>query len=121
MSNGKVLIIDQNKSTSTTFRRILKRRGFEVDEICDNTIASDKIMINCYDVVVISLEDEDVNGKDILFFAKKNLPNAGKIVTIGFPSLENSIKALESGADAVLSKPIAPEDLINLIEKLTRK
>ena len=56
---------------------------------------------------------------DLLLFARKNLPNAARLVTIGFPSLETSVKALESGADAVFSKPVPPEQLITVIEKIT--
>ena len=74
-----------------------------------------------YDAVLISLEKPDAHGKDLIFFAKNNLPNAAKLVTISFPSLEKSIEALESGADAVFAKPISPKQLIAAIKKITRK
>ena len=115
----KVLIIDRYKSTLLTFKKILQKRGFEVDESEDSKKALEKMKTNRYDAVLISLENPDVDGKDLLFFAKKNLPNAARLVTIGFPCLENSIKALESGADAVFAKPISPEQLITVIKKIT--
>jgi DNA-binding response OmpR family regulator len=49
------------------------------------------------------------------------LPNAARLVTIGVPYLETSIKALELGADAVFSKPVSPEQLIMVIDKITQK
>lgn len=117
----RVLIIDRNKSTSWAFKKILQKRGFSVDEFMDKKEALEKIRTNRYDAVLISLETPDIDGNDLLFFAKKNLPNAARLVAIGFPSLEGSIKALESGADAVFAKPIAPEQLITVIEKITRE
>jgi DNA-binding response OmpR family regulator len=116
-----VLIIDRNKSTSWAFKRILQKRGFSVDEVEDGKKALEKIKTNRYDAVLISFENPDIDGNDLLFFAKKNLPNAARLVAIGFPSLEISIKALESGADVVFAKPIAPEQLITVIEKITRE
>ena len=117
----KVLIVDQYKPTSLTFKKILQKRGFEVDESEDGKKALEKMKTNSYDAVLISLENPDIEGSDLLFFAKKNLPNAARLVTIGFPSLENSIKALKSGADAVFAKPISPEQLITVIKKITGK
>jgi two-component system response regulator TctD len=117
----KILIVDRYKSTSLAFKKILQKKGFEVDESDDSKKALEKMKTDCYDAVLISLEKPDADGKDLLFFAKRNLPNATRLVTIGFPSLEKSIKALESGADAVFSKPISPEQLITVIKKITRK
>jgi DNA-binding response OmpR family regulator len=117
----RVLIVDRNKSTSWAFKKILQKKGFSADEVEDGKKALEKIRTNLYDAVLISLETPDIDGNDLLFFARKNLPNAARLVVIGFPSLEGSIRALESGADAVFAKPIAPEQLITVIEKITRE
>lgn len=121
MTASKVLIIDQNKATSTAFRKILRKRGFDVDVISDTTKAVERILADSYDAVLINLDYPDLDGKDLLFFAKKNMPKAARIATIAGSSLEKTIKALESGADAVLAKPISPEELIKIIETLARK
>lgn len=117
----KVLVVDGYKATSVTFKRILMRQGFEVDEAENGKAAFEKIR-NCkYDVLVVSLEQPDVLGKDLLFFARTNLPSAAMIVTLGSSSLKENIDTLEFGADAVLTKPIMPRELIAIVEKLARK
>lgn len=121
LGSKKVLIVDQNKSTSSTFKRILEKVGFAVDEAGDGNMACKKIKANYYDAVLISFETPDSDGKDLLFFAKKNLPNAAKIVGINFPSIEQSIMAIEYGADAVFAKPVSPEQLIEVMNRITCK
>jgi DNA-binding response OmpR family regulator len=45
-----------------------------------------------------------------------------KIMVTGYPSLENSIEALNQGADAYVTKPVEPEKLLTVIkEKLERQ
>ena len=117
MDAKKVLIVDNCKSTSLTFKRILQRNDFEVDESEDGKKALEKMQTKCYDAVLINLENTEVDGKDLLLFAKKNLPTAARLVTIGFPSLKDRIKALKSGADAVFAKPVSPEMLITVIKE----
>ncbi len=58
-----------------------------------------------------------MDGIDLLLFTTKTMPSAAKIVTTGFPSLNNSIKAIEAGADAYFSKPIDPNELISVVEE----
>ncbi len=74
-----------------------------------------------YDVIVMSLEDPNTYSTDTLIFSKKNLPNAARLIALGFPSLEHSIDALESGADAVFARPIEPEQFVEVIEKMVPK
>jgi DNA-binding response OmpR family regulator len=116
-----VLIVDSNQFTSQTFKRILEKRGYLVELAETRNKAIELIKRDGFDVVLISLENTDVDGIDILFFAKKNLPSATKLITTGFPSIKEGIRALESGADAVFAKPVAPERIIAVIEEIARK
>ena len=118
---ANVLIIDSNISTSRTFKLILQKRGFQVVTAEDSAQALEKIKTTIFDAIVISLENPGPDSFDLLLFARKNLPNAARLVTIGFSSLETSIKALESGADAVFSKPVPPEEFVNVIKDITQK
>jgi two-component system, NtrC family, response regulator HydG len=116
-----VLIVDSNISTLRTFQKILQKSNMTVTVAEGKQVALEKINTARFDVVLLSLEVPDTNGIDLLIFAKKTMPNAARLTTIGFPSLRTSIEALESGADAVFSKPIAPEQLVTMFKKLISK
>ena len=70
-----------------------------------------------YDAALISFVLSDMNGIDLLFFTAASMPRAAKIITTGFPNLNDGIKFIEAGADAYFSKPVNPKELILVVEK----
>ena len=112
-----ILIVEGNEDTKRVFARILKKRGFAVDLAKDNQEAMEKIEKNMCDGALVSLEYSDVGGGDLLFFSKESLPKAKKFIAKDIDSLQISISSAEMGADAIFSKPVAPEKLLSEIEK----
>ena len=112
-----VLIVDFDPSTRRTFRRILEKNGYNANEAANGEEARKKMKNHCYDAVLISLQIPDMDGIDLLLFAKQSLPNAAKIIHTGILSLESTIRAIEAGADGLFAKPVSPETLILAIRE----
>jgi DNA-binding response OmpR family regulator len=112
-----VLVIDDDKSILRTFTRILQKAGYTVDVAETGKEAIEKVGNKIYDVALIDVRLPDMDGTDLLPPLRKKIPNAAKIVITGFPSMDNGVKALDSGADAYLVKPLKPEELIAVIEE----
>ena len=83
----------------------------------DGEEAKEKIKNNTYHAALISFVLPDMDGMDLLLFTSKTMPQAAKIVTTGFPNLQNGIKVIEAGADAYFSKPINPEELVRVVDE----
>ena len=116
-----ILVVDYDESTRRVFKHILVKRGFSVHEAKDGEEAIRKMKTIRYDAVLLSFELPDMHGIDLLFFLKKSVPNALKIITAGFSSLDRGIQAVEAGADAYFAKPVDPEKLILVIEEELRE
>ena len=112
-----IIIVDYDKSNLRVFKRMFLLRGFLVDTARDGEEAKRKILGKVYDAALISFVLPDMGGIDLLLFTSKSLPDAAKIITTGFPSLEDGVKVLEAGADAYFSKPVKPEELIRVVEE----
>ena len=121
MKMVSILVVDFDNSTRRTFKRILSKQGFSVDEAKEGEEAIKKLKINHYDAVLLSFQLPDMQGIDLLFFLEKSIPNAQRIIVTGFPSLSNTIQALEAGADAYFVKPVNPSNLVLVIEEKLRK
>ena len=117
MTQRRLLVVDFDPSTSRTFCRVLRKKGFQVDLASDGQQAIKKIKSAQYEGVLVSFSLPDMDGIDLLLFTKQSLPNAAQIIMSGYPSLGNSIRALEAGADALFAKPVYPDDLIKVIEE----
>jgi DNA-binding response OmpR family regulator len=112
-----VLVIDDDKSILRTFTRILQKAGYTVDVAETGKEAIEKVGNKSYDVALIDVRLPDMDGTDLLPALRQKIPDAAKIVITGFPSMDNGVKALDSGADAYLVKPLKPEELISVIDE----
>ncbi len=112
-----ILVIDDDKSILRTLTRILQKAGYDIDTAETGKEAMEKFE-NCpYDMALVDVRLPDMDGTDLLINMKEKLQNTIKIMITGFPSLEIGVKALDSGADAYLVKPVRPEELLTLIEE----
>jgi DNA-binding response OmpR family regulator len=117
-----ILVIDDDKSILRTFTRILQRGGYEVESAETGKEAIEKAGKYVYDVALIDIRLPDMNGTDLLTLMKSSLSGAVRIMITGLPSPECGEKSLNEGADAYVTKPIMPDELLSLIdEKLKQK
>lgn len=111
-----VLIVDDDRSILQTFRRILERCGYEVETAESGNEAINKASNRHYDAALLDLRLPDMKGTDIIIRAKQQLRTTAKIMVTGFPSLESGVVALEEGADAYLTKPVQPRELLAVMD-----
>ena len=112
-----ILVIDDDKSILRTLTRILQKAGYDVDTAETGKEAMEKFEKCQYNMALVDVRLPDMDGTDMLINMKETLQNTIKIMITGFPSLETGVKALDSGADAYLVKPVRPEELLMLIEE----
>jgi DNA-binding response OmpR family regulator len=112
-----ILVIDDDKSILRTLTRILQKAGYDIDTAETGKEAMEKFEKCQYDMALVDVRLPDMDGTDLLINMKETLQNTIKIMITGFPSLETGVKALDSGADAYLVKPVRPEELLTLIEE----
>ncbi len=115
-----ILIVDDDKSILQTFKRILQKCGYEVETAETGKEAISKANNQHYDMVLLDLRLPDMNGTDILEKARTPLLHTTKIIITGFPSLESGVVALEEGADAYLTKPVQPRELLTIVDDKLR-
>ena len=80
--------------------------------------AIEKLSSNRYDVALIDLRLPDMEGTELFPLIQKLSPKTLKIMLTGKMLLQDSIE----GADALLRKPIQPDQLLSVIDsKLKNK
>jgi DNA-binding response OmpR family regulator len=111
-----ILVVDDDRAILRAFSRILGRCGYEIETAESGLEAIGKARNRRFDMVLLDLRLPDMNGTDILVRAKEPLRSAAKIIITGFPTLESGVVALDEGADAYLTKPVAPQELLTLVD-----
>lgn len=78
------------------------------------------------DLLITDLKMPEVDGFQLIQFASEHYPNMPKLVVTGYPSVQDALSAIKSGAVDYLVKPFTKEELKqgvikSLLSKSTKK
>ena len=118
---ARILIIEDDDDVRRILRIMLEDEGYIVDVARNGKEAINKSNMTFYNIALIDILLPDMKGTQLLKAIKKTMPEMGKIVITGFPSLENAIEAVNSGADSFLLKPFQGEELLKTVRALLEK
>ncbi|MBU2600316.1 response regulator [bacterium] len=115
----KILIIDDNEDTGQVLSFALQDRGYKVEIALTGRESLEKLKQKCFNLSLIDMKLPDIEGIELLKSLRKSYPEMVEVVITGHASLENSVKALNAGAWAYITKPFQMEEvLITLKEAL---
>ena len=118
-----VLVVDDAEDTRVVYAEFLRFRGYRVEEACDGKEALEKILELNPDLVILDVSLPYIDGCEATRRLKADPRTQGIpiLVLTGrvHPGARDS--ALAAGADAFVSKPCLPDDLMVRIEKLLKK
>ncbi|MGI6319798.1 MAG: response regulator transcription factor [Bacteroidales bacterium] len=117
----KILIIEDNESLNDAIFTSLSAENFVCEKAKNYNLASEKINLYEYDIVIVDINLPDGTGLDIIRELKKINPLTGIIVISARNSLNNKIEGIELGADDYLTKPFDMAELIVRIKSLVRR
>jgi DNA-binding NtrC family response regulator len=96
-------------------RKVLARRGFEVDVASDGLSALPMIAQTHFDVVVLDIKMPGMDGITVLSEIKRLTPSTQVIMLTGHFSFSDEVDASQTGAFAYLLKPIPIMKLVDII------
>jgi phosphoribosyl 1,2-cyclic phosphodiesterase/CheY-like chemotaxis protein len=117
-----VLLIDDDEALRTILTELLRSEGWNVLQAEDGESGLKIALDRKPDVVVCDLLMPRCNGFQFcraLNARRSLLPNVKIVVSSGSGYAIDRINALESGADEYVPKPVAADELLALLERLT--
>ncbi len=123
MSDGLILIVDDNHAARYVKTRLLRLAGFEVVEAADGEAAVEMMRSHSPELVVLDVRLPDIDGRELAAFVKAD-PTLASIVVLQTSAFHTEardrIAALQAGADGYLVEPIEPEELVANVRALLR-
>jgi DNA-binding response OmpR family regulator len=116
-----VLIVEDEHSLAKEIASFLKSENFLCDLAFTGREASEKIVINLYDFILLDLWLPDYNGLDLIKEARKSGSEASFIIITARGAVEDKVKGLDLGADDYLAKPFALVELLSRINAVARR
>lgn len=107
----KILVIEDNPMIVRTVEFKLSKDGYEVTVAEDGKKALSLIKNTTFDLILTDLMLPFISGKELIEYAKKNLPDT-PIIVLSTSTQENIItNAFNIGVDDFITKPFSPQEL----------
>jgi len=118
---ARILVIDDDATVRRSHEAVLKANGYEVDVAENGKEAIAKSRAKLYNLALVDLRLPDMDGVELLTAMRETVPKMAKIIITGYPSQENTMEAVNRGADGYIVKPYTMEDLLRKIKEQLQK
>jgi DNA-binding NtrC family response regulator len=113
----RILVVDDELTVCKSIRQVLVREDCEVDMALNGEEALRLDAERPYDLLIVDLMMPGLSGMDLLKSLKAKNPGARVIMVTGYPTMRNTIQAMQLGAMDFLPKPFLPTTLRTLVAK----
>ena len=113
----KVLLVDDEKSFVEVLFKRLSKRNIDVTKAFSGTEGIQALRREDFDVAILDLKMEDLDGLEVLKIFKKMYAKMEVIILTGHESEQTAQEGLKYGAFAYMTKPCDFEKLIDTIRK----
>ncbi len=117
-TNLKVLIVEDNILNQKLAGFMLKDWGYGFDICSNGKLATEKLITNSYNIILMDIQMPEMNGYEATQFIRDNLKLTIPIIAMTAHALpDEKEKCLGFGMTDYISKPIKEVDLKNIINK----
>jgi DNA-binding NtrC family response regulator len=115
----KLLLVDDESGFVDVLSKRLARRKIKVTNAYNGTEAIQALRKEQFDIAVLDLKMDDMDGLEVLRIFKKMDPEMPVLMLTGHGSEQSAREGIASGAFDYLTKPYELEDLIEKIREAT--
>ncbi|MBI5251311.1 MAG: response regulator [Desulfomonile tiedjei] len=108
----RILLVDDEEGFASTLAKRLARRNFRVTSAPSGAEGIQAIRKQDFDVAVVDLKMEHMDGIEVLKIMKRMVPKMAVIMLTGHGSEDAATNAMTLGAYDYLTKPCDLEDLM---------
>jgi DNA-binding NtrC family response regulator len=120
MSRGHILVVDDETSILTTFKKTLSLEGYSVDVAGGFAVACDKLDKCTYDVALFDVALPDGDGVNLLERVRASHNEVPVLMMSGHATVDAAVRATKLGAMDFLEKPVSTDRLLVVIENTLR-
>ncbi|MDR6564524.1 MULTISPECIES: PAS domain S-box protein [unclassified Arcicella] len=112
----KVLLVEDNPLNQKLALKVLSKFGFDVDLAENGKIATEKVQINEYEVILMDLQMPEMDGYQATEYIRKQLQINTPIIAMTAHSLVGEKeKCISIGMNDYIPKPFVPQELFEKI------
>ena len=115
-----ILVIEDEVAVNNNIRKILAKKGYQVDQAVTKDEALQKIEQTSYKLVLLDLKIPGVKGLELLRAVREKRPETMVVIITGYASIETAKETARLGAVAYLPKPFTPTEIRDVTESAVK-
>ncbi len=116
-----ILICDDEASILKTLALLLKKSGYNTFQASDINQSCDILSKHVIDIAFVDIRLGSENGIELLKIIKREHHDTSVIIMSAYSSMDDTISALDLGAEAYIAKPVRLEEAVFHIRKILEK
>jgi two-component system response regulator HydG len=117
----EILIIDNDTAICELLKKYLAESNYKTDFSYSGRKALEKINRKKYDLILCEYSLPDTDGFEILKKIKEINPLVPVIIITVYDNVKMAVRMIKAGAFDYVTKPIYPEELLNLVKNALRR
>ena len=118
----RILLAEDSKATSEQLRTLLETGGhFKVDTAADGEAAFQALTEHQYSILLTDLQMPKLDGMKLIERIQERKLPVTVLVMTGFGSIDQAVQAMRMGAYDFMPKPVDPEHLRLVVERVLRE
>jgi len=116
-SMANILIIDDDVPFGLMLKTLLEKNNYKVTSVFSPVEAKKIIRDQHYDVVLTDMRMPEISGLELIGPIKKQSEQTQIILMTSYADVTTAIRSIKQGAFDYISKPLNPEELLNVIKE----
>jgi DNA-binding NtrC family response regulator len=116
-----ILVVDDEFSVRDSLTKWFKSDGYFADSAADANEALKKLQEKHWDIAFLDIKMPGIDGMELQQRIKNIDSNIVVIILTGYASIDTAVKSLKEGAYDYVTKPVDPDYLSHLIEKIVQQ
>jgi DNA-binding NtrC family response regulator len=117
MTQGKLLIVDDELSVRDSLAKWFTEEGYEVATAENANEALTRVAEQTFDVALLDIKMRGTDGIELQRRLHEIYPDMLVIIMTGYASVETAVAALKNGAYDYVNKPLDPDEIAHIIAK----
>jgi two-component system phosphate regulon sensor histidine kinase PhoR len=118
---ARVLVVDDERVVREGCQRVLKGRGYEVLTAENGQVATDCLLREKVDVLLLDLKMPIMGGEEVLEMARERYADIPIIIITGHGTIDKAVECMKKGAYDFVTKPFQIEQFLLTINRALEK
>ena len=117
MTNGRILVVDDDPSLRRVLQVQLEQEGYEVATAASAQQTLSVLQLRPFDLVITDLKMPGMSGLELLKHTRLQYPQTIIMMLTAFGTVETAVEAMKAGAYDYLTKPVHADEMLLVVRR----